>query len=221
MDLAHYVDHTLLKAEASKSDIEQLCREATELNFYAVCVNPIWIGECVKRLEKTSVRVATVVGFPLGCNTLSSKSHETKDAVSLGADEIDMVINLGALKSGDWSLVEKDISAVVQASEGRPVKVILETAALQRDEIIHACRCSESAGAAFVKTSTGFGCGGATVEAVTLMKETIGDRLRIKASGGIRDLETMKKMISAGANRIGTSSAYKFLRQETATPGSY
>lgn len=221
MDLAHYVDHTLLKAEASRGEIQQLCQEAMNLRFFAVCVNPFWINECVTQLKGSSVKIATVVGFPLGANTSTSKAHESKEAVGLGADEIDMVINLGAVKSGDWSKVENDIALVVKASEEKAVKVILESASLGREEIIKACKCAEMAGAKFVKTSTGFGAGGATEAAVSLMKETVGDRLKIKASGGIRDLETMKKMIIAGADRIGTSSAHKFLRQEAVTGGSY
>lgn len=220
-DLAHYVDHTLLKAEASLLDIQQLCREAMDLNFFAVCVNPFWISECVTQLNGSPVKIATVVGFPLGANTSISKAHESREAVALGVDEIDMVINLGAVKSGDWATVEKDISLVVTASAAKIVKVILETASLKREEIIKACQCAEAAGANFVKTSTGFGPGGATLEAVSIMKEAVGGRLKIKASGGIRDLETMEKMIAAGADRIGTSSANKFLRHEAITGGSY
>ena len=212
MDISKTIDHTLLKPDASKDGVEKLCKEAAEYNFKAVCVNPSHIELCKKLLKDTEVKVATVVGFPLGANTTETKVFETKDSVLKGADEIDMVINIGALKEGDHQLVENDIRAVVNACEGKAiVKVIIETCLLTDDEKRKACELSMSAGAHFVKTSTGFSTGGATVEDVALMKSVVGSNLEVKASGGVRDRETALLMIEAGATRIGTSSGIKII----------
>ncbi len=212
MDISKTIDHTLLKPDASKDGVEKLCKEAAEYKFKAVCVNPSHIELCKKLLKDTEVKVATVVGFPLGANTTETKVFETKDSVLKGADEIDMVINIGALKEGDHQLVENDIRAVVNACEGKAiVKVIIETCLLTDDEKRKACELSMSAGAHFVKTSTGFSTGGATVEDVALMKSVVGSNLEVKASGGVRDRETALLMIEAGATRIGTSSGIKII----------
>lgn len=212
MDISKTIDHTLLKPDASKEGVEKLCKEAAEYNFKAVCVNPSHIELCKRLLKDTEVKVATVVGFPLGANTTETKVFETKDSVLKGADEIDMVINIGALKEGDHQLVENDIKAVVNACEGKAiVKVIIETCLLTDYEKRKACELSMSAGAHFVKTSTGFSTGGATVEDVALMKSVVGSNLEVKASGGVRDRETALLMIEAGATRIGTSSGIKII----------
>ena len=212
MDISKTIDHTLLKPDASKDGVEKLCKEAAEYKFKAVCVNPSHIELCKKLLKDTEVKVATVVGFPLGANTTETKVFETKDSVLKGADEIDMVINIGALKEGDHQLVENDIRAVVNACEGKAiVKVIIETCLLTDYEKRKACELSMSAGAHFVKTSTGFSTGGATVEDVALMKSVVGSNLEVKASGGVRDRETALLMIEAGATRIGTSSGIKII----------
>lgn len=212
MDISKTIDHTLLKPDASKDGVEKLCKEAVEYKFKAVCVNPSHIELCKRLLKDTEVKVATVVGFPLGANTTETKVFETKDSVLKGADEIDMVINIGALKEGDHQLVENDIKAVVNACEGKAiVKVIIETCLLTDYEKRKACELSMSAGAHFVKTSTGFSTGGATVEDVALMKSVVGSNLEVKASGGVRDRETALLMIEAGATRIGTSSGIKII----------
>lgn len=213
MDISKTIDHTLLKPDASSSDVEKLCREAAEYKFKAVCVNPSHIKLCSEILKGTDVKIAAVIGFPLGAGTTESKVFETKDAVGKGANEIDMVINIGALKEGNLSLVENEIKAVVEASAKKTiVKVIIETCLLTDEEKITACKLSKSAGAHFVKTSTGFSTGGATVEDVALMKSVVGDALEVKASGGVRDYETAIKMIEAGASRIGTSSGIKIIK---------
>ncbi|GAA5344544.1 deoxyribose-phosphate aldolase [Planifilum fimeticola] len=210
-NLASIIDHTLLKPEATASDIDRLCQEALESEFAAVCVNPWWVSRAAERLKESDVQVCTVVGFPLGATTTEVKAAETKRAVADGASEIDMVMNIGAFKSGDRQGVEEDIRAVVRAAGGRTVKVILETGLLDEGEIRLACELAKAAGAHFVKTSTGFGPGGATVEAVRIMREAVGPEMGVKASGGIRSLAAAKKMISAGANRIGTSSGVAIL----------
>ncbi|MBO2531452.1 MAG: deoxyribose-phosphate aldolase [Thermoactinomycetaceae bacterium] len=212
-NLASMIDHTLLKPEATASDIDRLCREASELGFGAVCVNPWWVFRAAERLKGSGVRVCTVVGFPLGATSTEAKEAETKRAVADGASEIDMVMNIGAFKSGDRQGVEDDIRAVVRAAGGRTVKVILETGLLAEEEIRLACGLAKAAGAHFVKTSTGFGPGGATVEAVRIMREAVGREMGVKASGGIRSLAAAKKMIAAGANRIGTSSGVAILEE--------
>lgn len=212
-EVLNLIDHTLLKPDATSSMIESLCREAIENNFYAVCVNPCFVKFAKDLLKGSNVKVATVIGFPLGANTKEVKAFETEDAIKNGADEVDMVINIGALKNKDYDLVKEDIKSVVEAAKGKIVKVIIETCLLTDDEKKKACELALEAGAHFVKTSTGFSSGGATVEDVKLMKSVVGDKMGIKASGGIRDLETARKMIEAGATRLGTSSGVKIAKE--------
>ena len=205
--VADFVDHTLLKAEATRAEIEKLCAEAKTHRFAAVCVNGCWVALCADRLAGTGVKVATVVGFPLGAMTSAAKAFETQQLVKDGADEIDMVAAIGHIKGGEWAYVEDDIRAVVEAARGRTVKVIIESAALEPMEVVKASAIAKEAGAQFVKTSTGFHpAGGATAEAVALMRLAVGDALGVKAAGGIRDCATALRMIRAGANRLGTSS---------------
>ena len=214
LELAKMIDHTILKANATQSDIEKLCDEAKKYNFASVCVNPYWVPLASDLLKNSTVKVCTVIGFPLGATSSESKAYETEIAILQGADEVDMVINVGAMKNNKTDIVENDILSVVNSARktGKTqnkniiVKVILETCYLTKDEIKNACLCAKNAGADFVKTSTGFGTGGATVEDVSLMKETVGSSMEVKASGGIRDYETAIKMIEAGATRLGTSS---------------
>ncbi len=205
-DLSVYIDHTLLKPDATKLQIRKLCEEALEHHFYAVCVNSGLVSTAREVLRSSKIQIASVVGFPLGVNDSASKAFETNRAVNLGATEIDMVINIGALKAGEFNFVERDIFDVVRAAEGKIVKVILETALLTDEEKKKACELSVKAGAHFVKTCTGFGGGGATIADIELMKSVVGNSAKIKASGGVRDFETAKKLILAGANRLGTSS---------------
>ena len=207
------IDHTLLKPEATKEQIEKLCAEAKEYTFASVCVNPAWVKTAAELLTGTPVKVCTVIGFPLGASTPETKAFETTDAINNGAGEIDMVLNVGALKSQDMDLVKRDVEAVVNAAKGKAiVKVILETCLLSKEEIKEASRISKDAGADFVKTSTGFSTGGATVEDVALMRETVGPDLGVKASGGVRSLEDVQKMIEAGATRIGASSGVQIVQ---------
>lgn len=212
--IASYIDHTVLKPETTRAQIETLCQEALENRFAAVCVNPCWVRLASGILTGSTVKVATVVGFPLGATPMDVKAYETRRAIWDGAQEIDMVLNIGALKSGDLELVERDIRAVVEASVegGAHVKVILETCLLTREEKVAACHACVSAGAHFVKTSTGFSSGGATVEDVALMRETVGVGLGVKASGGVRSYADAVAMIRAGANRIGTSSGVAIIQ---------
>jgi deoxyribose-phosphate aldolase len=205
--IADYIDHTLLKAEATAREVEQLCVEAAEHRFAAVCVNPVWVPLCADRLRGTKVGVATVIGFPLGANRSETKAFEASRAVGQGATELDMVAAVGHIKSADWGHVADDIEAVVKAAGGTLVKVIIESAALTPVEIIKASALAREAGAQYVKTSTGFHpTGGASAEAVALMRLVVGDALGVKASGGVRDCPTALKMIGSGATRIGTSS---------------
>lgn len=220
-NLAAYIDHTLLKPETTKLQVRKLCEEALEHHFYAVCVNSGLVSTCREILRSSKVLIASVVGFPLGANDSATKAFETNRAINLGASEIDMVLNIGALKAAEYSFVERDIFDVVRAAEGKIVKVILETSLLTDDEKKKACELSVKAGAHFVKTSTGFGGGGATVEDILLMKSVVGQQAKIKASGGIRDLETAKKMIEAGAVRLGTSSGVALVKGLSTQPGSY
>jgi deoxyribose-phosphate aldolase len=220
-NLAAYIDHTLLKPETTKLQVRKLCEEALEHHFYAVCVNSGLVSTCREVLRSSKVLIASVVGFPLGANDSATKAFETNRAINLGASEIDMVLNIGALKAAEFSFVERDIFDVVRAAEGKIVKVILETSLLTDDEKKKACELSVKAGAHFVKTSTGFGGGGATVEDILLMKSVVGQQAKIKASGGIRDLETAKKMIAAGAVRLGTSSGVALVKGLSTQPGSY
>ncbi|VDN46843.1 deoxyribose-phosphate aldolase [Petrocella atlantisensis] len=214
MNLAKYIDHTILKPDASRDEVEKICNEAKEYGFASVCVNVAHTKFVSEALKDSDVKTCTVVGFPLGAVLPEVKAYETKKAVENGSDEIDMVINIGALKDQDYELVERDIKAVVTAAEGALVKVIFETCLLSSDEIVKACELSMAAGADFVKTSTGFSTGGATVEDVTLMKQTIGNAGKVKASGGIRDYEQAMKMIEAGAERIGASAGIAIVKHE-------
>lgn len=218
--IARSIDHTLLKPDATEKDILRLCDEAKTHGFFAVCVNTRFVSLCQHRLEGSGVAVAAVVGFPLGAMETESKAFETKRAIALGASEIDMVIAIGALKEGKLDEVRDDIRAVVQAAGKAKVKVIFETSMLTQDEKKTACTLSREAGAAFVKTSTGFGGGGATLEDVRLMKSAVGDALEVKASGGIRDLAAAQAMLEAGATRLGTSSGIAIL-QGLAVNGGY
>ncbi|MEN9358680.1 MAG: hypothetical protein RL095_215 [Verrucomicrobiota bacterium] len=202
----HTIDHTLLKPDATAEQIRKLCDEARQFSFASVCVNPCRVALAAELLKDSGVAVCTVIGFPLGAGLSSCKAAEAAAAVHLGAGEIDMVINIGAVKDGSWSCVEDDIRAVRAACPGQILKVIFETALLQDEEIRQACAASLRAGADFVKTSTGFGPGGATIEAVRLMKQCVGSRAKVKASGGIRDAESAAAMIAAGAERLGTSA---------------
>lgn len=216
-DIAEYIDHTFLKPDASFSDIQKLVAEAIEYKFFSVCVNPCYVATCAELLKGTSVKVCTVIGFPLGATSTAVKAFETKKAIDDGADEIDMVINIGALKSKKFLLVEDDISEVVKAANDKVVKVIIETALLTDEEIVKASQLSEEAGAHFVKTSTGFNGPGATLEGVKLMGSAITNKMRIKASGGIRDYETAMKFIAAGASRLGTSSGVSIVNHQKGT----
>lgn len=205
MKVNKYIDHTVLKPETTKAQILTLCKEAKTYDFASVCVNPIWVSECAKELQGTDVKVCTVIGFPLGANLKEVKAYETKLAIEAGATEIDMVINVGEAKNGNWDAVFQDIKAVVKAANGILVKVIIETCLLTDDEKVKACEMSVKAGAQFVKTSTGFSTGGATVEDVRLMRQTVGPDIGVKASGGVRTGADMDAMLEAGATRIGTS----------------
>jgi deoxyribose-phosphate aldolase len=212
VNLASFIDHTLLKPEATADEIDTLCREAIEYGFASVCVNPVHVLRAVKNVTGTGIPVTVVVGFPLGANSWEIKAAETRDAVSLGAGEIDMVMNISALKDRDYPCVFRDIEAVVHAAESRPVKVILETALLTDDQKVAACILAKAAGAAFVKTSTGFGPAGATVEDVALMRRVVGPEMGVKASGGIRDAATARAMIAAGASRLGASASVTIVK---------
>ncbi|MFN6202984.1 MAG: deoxyribose-phosphate aldolase, partial [Acidobacteriota bacterium] len=213
--MARYIDHTLLKAEATRTEIEQLCDEARSYQFASVCVNPTWVREAAVRLLGSSVKVCTVVGFPLGATLPDVKAYETRRAIFDGATEIDMVINIGALKSGDDELVRRDIAAVVASAHEACaiVKVILETALLTDEEKIRASRLAQEAGADFVKTSTGFSRGGATVADIELMRKTVGVELGVKAAGGVKDLTVAREMIAAGATRIGASAGVRIVQE--------
>lgn len=219
--LAAYIDHTLLKPEATKQNIRKLCEEALENHFFAVCVNSWMIPTCREILKTTKIQIASVVGFPLGACETSVKSFETTRAFNIGAHEVDMVLNVGALKAQEYNYVEKEIQAVVRAAEGKIVKVIFETSLLTDEEKKKACELSLNAGAHFVKTSTGFGSGGATLDDVKLMKAAVGSKAQVKASGGIRDFETAANMIAAGATRLGTSSGVLLVKGKNASSGNY
>jgi deoxyribose-phosphate aldolase len=213
--VAAMIDHTLLKPDATRAEIEKLCREAAEFKFATVCVNPVWVAEAARLLRGTGVGVCSVVGFPLGATTADVKHYETRLAIFDGAAEIDMVINVGALKSGDLRTVERDIEAVVEPCRqcGAISKVIIEAALLTDEEKITACTLSKAAGADFVKTSTGFGPGGATAADVALMRRVVGAEMGVKAAGGVRDLEGLKAMVAAGATRVGASAGVKIVQE--------
>lgn len=207
-----YIDHTLLKPEATKVEIEKLCREAIEFQFASVCINPVWVSYAYPFLKGTPVKLCSVVGFPLGANTQENKAGEARQLVKSGVQEVDMVMNIGALKDRDYQAVLKDIEGVVQVSDSALVKVILETCLLTDEEKQVASRLCVEAGAGYVKTSTGFSKAGATVQDVALMRNVVGLKIGVKASGGIRDLSTALAMIDAGASRIGTSSGVAILQ---------
>ncbi|MEC0206170.1 deoxyribose-phosphate aldolase [Paenibacillus lautus] len=212
MNIAGMIDHTLLKADATQAEITKITEEAKKYEFASVCVNPTWVSYCAEQLADTNVKVCTVIGFPLGAATSAVKAFEAKDAIANGATEVDMVINIGALKDRNDELVLKDIQAVVDAAKDKAlVKVIIETSLLTEEEKVRACKLSVQAGADFVKTSTGFSTGGATPEDVALMRKTVGENIGVKASGGVRSKEDMDRMIEAGATRIGASSGVKIM----------
>jgi deoxyribose-phosphate aldolase len=226
-DVSRMIDHTLLKPDASRADIEKLCREAAEFHFATVCVNPAWVTTAATSLRGSGVGVCSVVGFPLGATTADVKQYETRRAIFDGATEVDMVINIGALKSGDLRTVERDIASVVDACQqcGVVSKVIIEAALLTEDEKVAACTLAKAAAADFVKTSTGFASGGATAADVALMRRVVGAGMGVKAAGGVRDLEGVRAMIAAGATRVGASAGVKIVQeskgqQQMPAPGS-
>lgn len=212
--LASYIDHTILKPDVLTFDIKKLCEEAVEYSFATVCINPFHVGSAKKFLAGTGIKVCTVVGFPLGATTKEVKAYEASRAIENGAHEIDMVINISALKEGNYDYVEKDIKSVYEACKGKALlKVIIETCLLEYEQKIKACEISVASGADFVKTSTGFSKSGAIISDIKLMKKTVGDSIGVKASGGIRDLKQMIEMIEAGATRIGTSSSVSIIKE--------
>ena len=211
MNLAKYIDHTLLKPQASAADIEKLCQEARQYGFFSVCVNPYWVPFCKKQLAGSDVKVCTVIGFPLGATPTETKVFEAKQALQNGADELDMVVNLGALKSGNWDYVLSDIQAIRRAGENFTLKVIIETSVLTDEEKVKVCQLADQAGADFVKTSTGFTGGGATAADVALMKKSVREGVQVKASGGVRTREDFDAMVAAGATRIGASAGVKIV----------
>lgn len=221
MNLNKYIDHTLLKPDTTASMIDQLCLEAKEHDFASVCVNPYWVKRSAELLTGTDVKVCTVIGFPLGASTPEVKASETRDAIANGATEVDMVLNVGALKSGDLDTVKQDVAAVKQAAGDILLKVILETGLLTDEEKETASRLCVEAGADYVKTSTGFGPGGATVEDIALMRKTVGEQVGVKASGGVRDREAALAMIEAGASRIGTSSGVSIVTGAKTSSNGY
>ncbi|WP_414045634.1 deoxyribose-phosphate aldolase [Macrococcus equi] len=220
MNLAKYIDHTALKPETTVKQIDQLIEEAKTYNFMSVCVNPTHVKYAADKLNGTDVLVCTVIGFPLGANTPDVKAFETKSAISNGAGEVDMVVNIGAVKDANYDLVREDIKAVVDAAGDVTTKVIIETCLLTDEEKVRVCEIAKEVGADFVKTSTGFSSGGATVEDIQLMRKTVGADMGVKASGGVRSYEDVKAMIDAGATRIGASAGVQILKGEEAT-GDY
>lgn len=213
MDYRTLIDHTILAPQATKEDVERVCKEAMEYGFHSACVNSSFVYYCARLLKDSGVAVCTVIGFPLGAMSTAGKTAEAEQAIRDGASELDMVIHIGMIKSGDWEYVKQDISSVVEAAKGRAiVKVILETCLLTDDEKVKACRICKECGADFVKTSTGFSKGGATIEDVALMRRTVGSGMGVKASGGIRSLEDAQAMVEAGAVRLGTSSGVAIIQ---------
>jgi deoxyribose-phosphate aldolase len=218
LNVARMIDHTALKADTTKEEILTLCEEAKKYNFFSVCVNPAWVYTAFEQLKESDVAVCTVIGFPLGANTPEVKAFETKNAIENGATEVDMVINIGALKDGNNELVEQDVRAVVEAAKGKALtKAIIETSLLTDEEKVKACEIAVKAGIDYVKTSTGFSTGGATVEDIQLMRKTVGSDIGVKASGGVRDRETALAMIEAGATRIGASAGISIVEGGTST----
>lgn len=211
-----YIDHTVLKAATTKEAVKAVCEEAIEYNFMSVCINPTHVAYAAELLKDVESKVCTVIGFPLGANTPEVKAFETRNAIENGADEVDMVINVGAAKDGNWELVERDIKAVVDAANGTLTKVIIETCYLTDEEKVKACEISKKVGADFVKTSTGFGTGGATKEDIELMRKTVGPDMGVKASGGVRSKEDFDTMVNAGATRIGASSGVLIMQGQKA-----
>ena len=216
MKINQYIDHTILKADATQEKVQAIIDEAKKYEFASVCINPTWVAFAAEQLKDEVSKVCTVIGFPLGANTSEVKAFEATDAIKKGADEVDMVINIGAAKDGKWDLVESDIAAVNAVKDGRILKVIIETSLLTDEEKVKACQAAQRAGADFVKTSTGFSTAGAKVEDVKLMRETVGPDMGVKASGGIRNLEDAKAMIEAGANLLDCSSVVAIMECETA-----
>jgi deoxyribose-phosphate aldolase len=220
MKLNKFIDHTVLKADTPKATVQQIIDEAKKYDFMSVCLNPTWVKFATQELKDSDVKVCTVIGFPLGANTSSLKAYEAQEAVANGADEIDMVINIGAAKSGDWELVQSDIKAVNDAKGTALLKVIIETSLLTDEEKVKACQAAQAAGADFVKTSTGFSTGGATVADVKLMRQTVGDSMGVKASGGVHNAEEAIAMIEAGATRLGVSAGVAIMEGQS-SDGDY
>ncbi|STO53650.1 deoxyribose-phosphate aldolase [Canicola haemoglobinophilus] len=220
-EIAKFIDHTALTAEKTEQDILQLCEEAIEHGFFSVCINSGYIPLAKQKLKDTNVKICTVVGFPLGANLSSVKAFEAEQAIQAGAEEVDMVINVGWIKSAKWDQVRSDIATVLNACHGVTLKVILETCLLTKEEIIKACEICRDLNVGFVKTSTGFNKGGATVEDIKLMRQTVGETIGVKASGGVRDTETAIAMIEAGATRIGASAGIAIIKGLKADSGLY
>lgn len=215
MNYAAMIDHTILAPQATKENVDNLCKEAIKYGFHSVCVNSCFVYYCAQRLKNSDVKVCTVIGFPLGAMSTAGKMAEAEQAIQDGASELDMVIHVGMIKSGDWEYVKQDISSVVETAKGRAiVKVILETCLLTDEEKVKACQVCKESGADFVKTSTGFSSGGATVEDVALMRRTVGPDMGVKASGGIRSIQTAEAMVAAGATRLGTSSGVSIVQAQ-------
>ena len=221
MNLNKYIDHTVLKADTPKAKVQQIIDEAIQYDFMSVCINPTWVSFAAEKLAATDVKVCTVIGFPLGANTSTVKAFEAAEAIKNGADEVYMVINIGAAKDGDWDLVESDIQAVVDASKDVTTKVIIETSLLTDEEKVKACQAAVRAGADFVKTSTGFSTAGATVADIALMRQTVGPDLGVKASGGVRSIADAQAMIEAGATRLGTSNGVDIMKGNVADGNGY
>lgn len=221
MTLNKYIDHTVLKADTTQERVQQIIDEAIQYDFMSVCINPTWVAYAAQKLADTDVKVCTVIGFPLGANTSVVKAYEASEAIKNGADEVDMVINIGAAKAGNWDLVTSDIAAVVAAADGVTTKVIIETSLLTDEEKVQACQAAVKAGADFVKTSTGFSTAGATIDDIKLMRKTVGPDMGVKASGGVRSIADANAMIAAGATRLGTSNGVDIMKGNIADAGGY
>ena len=221
MTLNKYIDHTVLKADTTQEKVQQIIDEAIQYDFMSVCINPTWVAYAAQKLADTDVKVCTVIGFPLGANTSVVKAYEASEAIKNGADEVDMVINIGAAKEGNWDLVASDIAAVVSAADGVTTKVIIETSLLTDEEKVQACQAAVKAGADFVKTSTGFSTAGATIDDIKLMRKTVGPDMGVKASGGVRSIADAEAMIAAGATRLGTSNGVDIMKGNIADAGGY
>ena len=221
MNLNKYIDHTVLKADTTQEKVQQIIDEAIQYDFMSVCINPTWVAYAAQKLADTDVKVCTVIGFPLGANTSVVKAYEASEAIKNGADEVDMVINIGAAKEGNWDLVASDIAAVVSAADGVTTKVIIETSLLTDEEKVQACQAAVKAGADFVKTSTGFSTAGATIDDIKLMRKTVGPDMGVKASGGVRSIADANAMIAAGATRLGTSNGVDIMKGNIADAGGY